>query len=109
VKDAFLDLGQAEERLTLARASLDQAREALRVEQIRYEAGMGTSADVLDAHAALLGAESLLAQALYDHAVARAGLDRAAGNLLAAPAAAGPNNVNAADRNGIGTVAGRGR
>ncbi len=109
VKDAFLDLGQAEERLTLARASLDQAREALRVEQIRYEAGMGTSADVLDAHAALLGAESLLAQALYDHAVARAGLDRAAGNLLAAPAAAGPTNMDAADRNAIGTVAGRGR
>ncbi len=110
VQDAFLDLRQAEERLALAQASLEQAREALRVEQLRYGSGAGTSADVLDAQSALLDAEALQAQALFDHAVARAGLQRAAGDLpVAVPVnGKGVEERGAAARRVARVAAGRG-
>ena len=57
----------------------EQAEEALRLSQSRYEAGTGTQLDVLTAQTALTQARTTQAQALHDFAVARARLEHAIG------------------------------
>ncbi len=64
---AVADVFSAKERLSLAMASKKEAREALRLEKLRYEKGKGTINNVLDAEAALRKAEGLYASAKADY------------------------------------------
>ena len=70
---------EAEERTTVARRGLDQAREAFEVERVNYELGRSSVNDVLDAQAALLESELALAQASHDLALAAIAVAQAAG------------------------------
>ncbi|MCC6346641.1 MAG: TolC family protein [Nitrospirales bacterium] len=79
VTDAHLALADAQERVGVARTVIDSAGETLRIEGLRYESGKGTGADVIDAQAALLRAESDYYQALYDMQTAGAFLRKAVG------------------------------
>lgn len=56
---------------TANRAAVEQAKEALRIEQLKYQTGKGGINDVLDTEAALLETEVLLRQARRSVEVAR--------------------------------------
>lgn len=79
IRSAWLNLEAAGRKLEAAAESVRQAEENLRVTQDRFKDGVALNADVLDAEVALLQAKTAHAQALADHAIARARLDKAAG------------------------------
>lgn len=79
VRDAYLGIANAEERVEVTEKAIASARESLRVELLKYDTGAGMNTDVIDAQAALLRAETDLCQALYDKEVALALLRKATG------------------------------
>jgi outer membrane protein len=81
VRETFLNLQAAEERLDVSRDSASQARESLRILRDRYEAGLVTIMDVLRAETASTSAERGHLSALYDYRVAAASLELATGEL----------------------------
>lgn len=82
VRQAFLNLEEAEERMRTTEKDAEQAREALRLAQVRYRAGANTSVEVTDVEVAFTQARSNQVNALYDYQLARARLDRAVGRPL---------------------------
>jgi outer membrane protein len=85
VKDALIAIANAEDRMKVTEAAIASAKEALRVETLKYETGAGTSTDVIDARTASLRAETDYYQALYDREVARSALKKATGEYAAGP------------------------
>jgi outer membrane protein len=83
VKDALLSIVSAGERVSVARKAIVSAKEAARVERLKYETGAGTSTDVLDAQTALLRAETDSYQATYDRVVGLALLKKTMGEYPA--------------------------
>lgn len=81
VRQAWLARGEAERRVTLAAAAVDQAEENLRVARDRYRSGEGTNTEVLNAEALRSSSRSNLDNARYDAALARYRLAWAAGLL----------------------------
>jgi outer membrane protein TolC len=79
VTQAFLDVREASERKLLAEQSLASADEALRLARLRYQAGVGTSIEVLDAQLGWQQARLSLINASFDVNVSRAKLYRAIG------------------------------
>jgi outer membrane protein TolC len=79
VRRALADLEDATERRRSAQANTAQAREALRVARVRYEAGLGTIVEVTDAEAALTQARANEVNAGYDYVSALAALNRSLG------------------------------
>jgi outer membrane protein TolC len=79
VRTAHSSYAEAREVLASQAKVTEQAEEALRLATARSEAGNGTQLDVLSAQTALTQARTTYSQALRDHAVARARLDRAMG------------------------------
>ena len=67
VKNCYLNLSSSWERIGEAKANLEQAQEADRVAMVRYEAGLSTSTELLDAHTALGVAEAAVATARYGY------------------------------------------
>ncbi|HOQ28893.1 MAG TPA: TolC family protein, partial [Armatimonadota bacterium] len=82
VSQAYLNLRTAEQRVVTADAGIANAEEALRLATGRYNAGLGTFLDVLDAQAALLTARTQRVNAEVAVAQARAALARAIGTPL---------------------------
>jgi outer membrane protein TolC len=78
VRSAHLSMRTAEEQLAAANEARKQAKEVMRIAQLRYEAGVAASYEVIDAETALAGAEANYANALYDLHIAQARLARAA-------------------------------
>lgn len=81
---AAAELSSALARARANRTAVEEGREALRVEKLKYESGKGVINDVLDAEAALLEAEGLLRESRRQAEVARLALDLALGRLGAA-------------------------
>ncbi len=81
VRQAWLALQQANGELTPAARAVEQGREAARLASVRYEAGVGTSLEVISAQAALAQADVALASARFGHHVARNRLLLATGAL----------------------------
>lgn len=81
VKDARLSVGLAEKRVETLSPAVTSATEALRVEQLRFGAGQGTSTEVTDATVALLRIENEQYQAVYDRDASLVSLARAMGEL----------------------------
>jgi outer membrane protein TolC len=61
------------------RGTVELATEGLRLAELRFQEGVGTQSEVLDAELALTNAETSLIQALREYAVANASLEKAAG------------------------------
>ncbi|HOE66609.1 MAG TPA: TolC family protein [Candidatus Hydrogenedentes bacterium] len=61
------------------RGNVDLAREGLRLAELRFQEGVGTQSEILDAELALTSAKTKLVQALRDYAVGHAALERATG------------------------------
>jgi outer membrane protein len=75
VKSAYLDLQSSAQKIEVTKTAVEQAQENLRLQRLRYQEGVGTATDVLDAVTLLTTAESNSWKALY-------GIKRAEANLL---------------------------
>ncbi len=82
VRQASLDLDEAEKNITAAGAGLDAAEEAYRLARVSYQAGEGTNTEVLDSRTGLSRAQANHAQALFEFNLALAALERAVGEPL---------------------------
>jgi len=76
---AGLELDQADKNIPTTRKAVEQAEENLRVTQERYKAQVTTTTEVLDAQALLTRARTNYYNALIDHHLAEARLQRAIG------------------------------
>jgi outer membrane protein len=83
VRQAWLDINTAAANAETATAALKAAEEAYRVMVIRVETGKSILLEQLDGLAALTRARANLAQAIYEHQIAVARLDRAIGSVPA--------------------------
>ena len=81
VKSALAELESAGKRVEATRQSVVQAKEVLRNERLKYEAGQSVINFVLDAEAALLTNQSLLKQAQRSVSIARLILDLSLGRV----------------------------
>lgn len=79
VRQAYLNLKEAEKRIATNQVAVGKAEEDYQIAQVRYRSGVGTNLDVIDAQVALTQAKTNHVQALYDHNVSRAQLDKALG------------------------------
>jgi outer membrane protein len=79
VKDAILGLETAEKNIPTTQKAVAQGEENLRVNEERYKAQVTTITDLLDAQTLLAQARANYYQALYDHNLAKARLERATG------------------------------
>lgn len=86
VRDARLTIANAVDRIDASHVAIESAREALRVERLKYDTGAGTNTNVIDAQTALLRAETDSCQAAYDKSVGFALLRKSMGEY---PAEAG--------------------
>lgn len=81
VKEAFLQLQTAEERINVAKQAVTQGEASLQIVSNRYRAGLTTIVDLLAGETALTQAKGNLARALFDYNVGIAGVEFAAGTL----------------------------
>ena len=81
VRDAFLALQTARERVTVAKDAVTSAEEGLRIVQDRYEAGLTTIVELLDSETALTAARTDLTRTLYDATVGQTRLELSLGTL----------------------------
>ena len=79
IEQAVVSIENAKKRLSTALTTLDQAREALRLSQVRYESGIGIPLEVTDAEVASTQAQTNVVNARYDVLLAYANLARATG------------------------------
>lgn len=79
VRTAYLNLRAAEENIKTMREALAQAQEDYRIETVRYNAGVGTNLEIMDAQDKLVSAKGDYITALYNYNVSRASLDAAMG------------------------------
>lgn len=81
VRQAWLALQQAAGELTAASKAVEQGREAARLARVRYQAGVGTSLELLTAQSTLAQAELSLASARFNQNAARIQLILATGSV----------------------------
>ncbi len=74
VKNAHQDLRSSEQRIEVMKTSVAQAEENLRLQRLRYQEGVGTAIEVLDAVTLMSTAQTNWWRARYDAERAEAGL-----------------------------------
>jgi outer membrane protein len=79
VRQAQLDIREARQRIVTAEREVASAREALRIAEVRYRAGVGTTIEVTDAQVAFARAGQNLANARFDYGAAISRLENATG------------------------------
>jgi outer membrane protein TolC len=81
VRQARRDLEQIKKSVDLQRQAMDVAVQQRRLAVLRYQRGLGSNFDVVDAESSLVTARSALVQLLTTYAVARLDLKRTTGTL----------------------------
>ena len=79
VRSTFLSLKAAEQSIATSSSAVGLAEEDYKIKVIRYQAGVGTNLDVLDAQVALTTAKNNYLKAMYEYNNFRAKLDKAMG------------------------------
>ena len=79
VQQAYLNLREAEERISTAQLIVKQAQENLELANGRYAAGLGNPVEVTDSQIAYSNAKTSHIQALSDYNIATASLEKAMG------------------------------
>lgn len=79
VRQEYLGMREAEKRIETSKVAVAKAEEDFSIAQVRYNAGVGTNLDVIDAQLALAKAKTNYIQALYDYNTGKAKLDKAMG------------------------------
>ena len=82
VRAAYLNLQQAAESLTSAQAGLTAAQEALRIANVRFQAGVGTQLEVVTAIQNFAAADAAVVQAMFQYNLALAQIDQAVGTQI---------------------------
>jgi outer membrane protein TolC len=70
------------EKIKTSALQVEQAKEALAIATVRYESGVITNLDLLDAETALAQSELLYLEALYQQVISGYALERAIGGNL---------------------------
>ncbi|MFB2979133.1 TolC family protein [Microseira sp. BLCC-F43] len=83
VEQAYFTLQSSLENIQTASVALEQAAEALRLARLRFQAGVGTQTEVIDAENDLTSAEGDRVRAILDYNRALATLQREVSNLSA--------------------------
>jgi outer membrane protein TolC len=83
VRRAYAALQAARQRIEVARASVAEAKESLRIAQNRYEAGMNSVTDLLRNETAVMESRTRHLSAIHDQRLAATMLEFAAGRLSA--------------------------
>jgi len=81
VRQYWLDSQETRKRILVAEKTIVQAKENLKVSRNRYENGLSTNTEVLDAETLRTGSENNHANALYDAVLASLRLKRSLGEL----------------------------
>jgi len=76
VEQAFSNLQSNLQNVSTSTGALEQARESLRLARLRFQAGVGTQTEVIEAETALTTAEGNRVQAILDYNRALANLQR---------------------------------
>ena len=79
VRSTYLSLKSSEQSIATSSSAVGLAEEDYKIKVIRYQAGVGTNLDVLDAQVALTTAKNNYLQAMYNFNNYRAKLDKAMG------------------------------
>ena len=79
VSQYYLGMQEAEKRMETSSVSVTEAKEVVGIANIRFNAGLGTNQDILDAEVALTTARNNYIQAMYDYNTNKAGLEAAMG------------------------------
>lgn len=74
VEKNYLDIRNSIDKIQVVKDSISQAEENLRINKVRYEEGIGTSTDVLDAITLLTVAETNYYRAVYEYRRSHAAL-----------------------------------
>jgi outer membrane protein TolC len=81
VRQALRELEQIRQSVELQRRAVEVAEQQRRLAVLRYQRGLGSNFDVVDAESSLVTARSALVQLLTSYAVARLDLKRVTGTL----------------------------
>jgi outer membrane protein TolC len=81
VRRAYYDLDAARQQVDVARATIAEAQESLRINQDRYDSGLSTIADLLAAEEAARRSQTDYWEALYRYHTGYANLELASGTL----------------------------
>ena len=81
VRQALRELEQIQKSVELQRKAVEVADQQRRLAVLRYQRGLGSNFDVVDAESSLVTARSALVQLLTSYAVARLDLKRTTGTL----------------------------
>ena len=87
VRSNYLNLREAEKRISTTQVAVAKAEEDFHIAQVRYMAGVGTNLDVIDAQVALTEAKTNFVNALYDYNTSKIALETSMGVPVAVPAA----------------------
>ncbi|MFH1381085.1 MAG: TolC family protein [Candidatus Omnitrophota bacterium] len=79
VRQACINMEDAETIIAAQKDSIVEAKEALRLSEVRYRNGVGINLDVLDSQVALAEVEQSLAEATYDYIMGKADLIKVMG------------------------------
>jgi outer membrane protein len=79
VSQAYMNLEEAENRIATSKTAVAKAQEVFRINEIRYQEGVATNLDVIDAQLSLVQAKTNYNQALYEYNVSKAKLENAVG------------------------------
>ena len=79
VRTDYLNLREAEKRITTTLVAVASAEEDYHIAVVRYQAGVGTNIDVMDAQEALTQAKTNYYQALYNYNTSKAALNTSMG------------------------------
>jgi outer membrane protein TolC len=81
VRRAYYNLDTARQQIEVARAAIAQAKESLRIDQDRYEAGLLTIADLLGAEESARRSQTDYWEAVYRYHMSYANLELASGTI----------------------------
>jgi len=79
VRSAYLNMKEAEKLIKVAEEGIKNSQESFRIAQIKYNEGIATNTEVIDAQSTLIEAETNRLNALYDYNINRAALVKAMG------------------------------
>lgn len=79
VRTDYLNLREAEKRISTTQVAVASAEEDYHIAVVRYQAGVGTNIDVMDAQEALTQAKTNYYQALYNYNTSKAALNTSMG------------------------------
>jgi len=79
IRQACLDLKQAETIINSQKDNIEEAKEALKIAEVSYNNGEGTNLDVLDVQVSLSQIEKNFSEGIYDYLMAKAFLDKTMG------------------------------